>query len=67
MPRLSNVIDAVAGPLERGHLMQVPRPARSPAAGDEQDGLPGAAVVVGQIHPADPTDLRAISCTLHRR
>ena len=47
--------DAVAGPLEGGYLVQVPGPARSPAAGDEQDGLPRAAVVVGQIHPADPT------------
>ena len=38
--------DAVAGALERGHLVEVPGPARSPATRDEQNGVPGASVVI---------------------
>ena len=46
---------AVAGRQERRDLVQVPGAARAAPAGDEQHRIAGAAVVVGQIHPAEAT------------
>ena len=46
---------AVPGPLELGHLVQVPGAARAASTGDEQHRIAFAAVVVGQIHAADAT------------
>ena len=54
-PRLSNVMHAIAGPLELGHLIHMPGAAGAPATRDEQDWITVAAVVEGQIHADDAT------------
>ncbi len=46
---------AIAGPLELGHLVQVPGAARAATTRDEQHRVAATAVVVGQIHADDAT------------